>query len=337
MVPSTLDAMSLLTWINFIPARRENLQAPRDFRPSDVTVVVPVRNNQPGVEQFLEALAAIDALQLPGEVIFVDNNSAVPLRLPEIRGDRGPRLRVIRCATPGPAAARNAGARAASGRWLLFTDSDCVPTETFLRGFARAMDGSVGYAGTVRSCGTDALSRYYESQDILVPPHVHESRPQYLVTANALVWREAFLRVGGFNESFPLPAGEDIDLGFRLSQIGRLAYAPGSVVRHDFSDGFAGFARRFFRYGRGNRHLARLYPISLHPRPFLPARRTPFNCAAAFAQFGIMTLGYWAEHLSAPGDGVSRADASQKSTPAPAARVLAEVRCGEASGVRMPA
>jgi hypothetical protein len=80
--------------------------------------------------------------------------------------------------------------------------------------------------------------------------------------------------------------------------MGRLAYAPESVVKHDFADGFAGFARRFFRYGRGNRLLARRYPINLHPKPFRPARATPFNRIAAFAQFCAMVFGYWAEHLS---------------------------------------
>jgi GT2 family glycosyltransferase len=289
--------MSLLSWINFTPQRRDNLQGPTECEARDVTVVVPVRNNQHGVEQFLAALEGLHESALPREVIFVDNNSDVPLRLPERFRLKVPRVRVIRCATPGPAAARNAGAREAAGAWLLFTDSDCVPTATFVTGYAGSLDGSIGYAGNVTPCGADALSRYYESQEILVPRYVGNASPQYLVTANALVWRGAFIGIGGFDESFPLAAGEDIDLGFRLSEVGRLAYAPKSVVKHDFSDGFAGFVRRFFRYGRGNRLVAHRYRINLHPKPFRPARLTHFNRVAAIAQFCAMVLGYWTEHL----------------------------------------
>lgn len=192
--------MTLLASIDFTPKQRDTLSAPGTLTPNDVAVIVPVKNNPQGVDRFLAALASLSTAELPGEVIMVDNNSVPPLRLPERRRPEEPRIRLIRCTTPGPAAARNAGARAAAGTWLLFTDSDCVPTPTFVSGYAAAMDGSVGYAGRVSPCGDDALSRYYDSQDILIPPHTHESRPQHLITANALVWREAFARVGGFDE-----------------------------------------------------------------------------------------------------------------------------------------
>lgn len=305
--------MTLLASIRFSPKRRDSLVAPMTLDNDDVTVVVPVKDNQPGVERFLAAMENLPASALPLEVIFVDNNSDVPLRLPQCRNPRTPPVRVIPCRTPGPAAARNAGARHAAGAWLLFTDSDCVPTETFVSGYASAMNGSIGYAGRVSPCGDDALSRYYDSQDILIPPHTHESRPQHLITANALVWREAFERVGGFDERFPLAAGEDIDLGFRLSEVGRLCYAFESAVRHDFSDGLVGFARRFYRYGRGNCQLARRLATDLSPRPFRPAKRTCFNYVAAWIQFGAMFLGYRAEGKR--GSGFDSSWGAKPSTP----------------------
>lgn len=87
-------------------------------------------------------------------------------------------------------------------------------------------------------------------------------------------------------------------MGFRLSEVGRLSYAFGSRVLHDFSDGPVGFARRFYRYGRGNRQLAGRLSINLCPRPFRPAKRTCFNYVAAAMQFSAMFLGYWAEERS---------------------------------------
>lgn len=266
----------------------------RRFRCADVSLIIPVKNNQAGLQHFLTKLFQThppDAL--PGEIIVVDNGSSPPIHIPEPLTRHNAIVRLIHCLKPGPASARNAGCRVARGRWLLFADSDCEPTGSFVAGYGEAMNGSIGYAGFVASRGDDRLSRYYESQDILVPPRVREDRPQYLITANALVWRRAFNVVGGFDEQFPLAGGEDVDLGFRLSQVGLLSYAPTSVVRHDFGDGYGGFVRRFVRYGRGNRKLARDYRIDLRPKLFIPTRRNAFNWCAALAQFLCLSWGYW--------------------------------------------
>ena len=146
--------------------------------------------------------------------------------------------------------------------------------------------------------GSDALSAYYESQETLIPRHVEPSRPHYLVTANAPVWREAFDRVGGFDEGYPSAAGEDVDLGLRLGALGRLAYAESAVVAHDFSDGWRGFARRFVRYGAGNRRVGERFGVDMSPRPFAPQHRSAFNWVVAAAQYGLLWWGYRSAEVS---------------------------------------
>ena len=42
------------------------------------------------------------------------------------------------------------------------------------------------------------------------------TRPEYVITANALIWRRALQDIGGFNETITIAAGEDIDLDFAL-------------------------------------------------------------------------------------------------------------------------
>ncbi len=267
------------------------LFAPAVLRATDVSVVVPVRDNQQGVDRLLASFATLEEAEKPGEVVLVDNGSAAPLTL--AKAPNSPPARLFSCATPGPAAARNVGAAAAAGTWLLFMDSDCIATPSTIPGHAAALNGAVAYAGDVRALGTDNLSRYYDSQRTLVPPP-REDRPAYLVTANALVWRAAFEAIGGFNEHFPSAAGEDIDLAIRLETQGDLSYALGSTVLHDFDDGLLGFARRFFRYGTGNWLLDNLHPDpAWRPAPFRPERTTRFDLAAANAQFAFMWSGYW--------------------------------------------
>lgn len=145
--------------------------------------------------------------------------------------------------------------------------------------------------------GKDWLSRYYESQGVLRPmAWTEDGRPQYLISANCLVHRSALERVGGFSERFPLAAGEDVDLGLRLSQIGALRWCADASVIHDFEPSMRAFFSRFFRYGRGNRMLADGQSDStgdfFSPRPFLPLLRRPENFLLAGLAFAALGTGW---------------------------------------------
>ncbi len=275
------------------------LRAPTVMQPRDVSVIVPVRDNAKGLTRLLEALrGCVTAGHGPREVIVVDDGSQVPVT-PHL-ADGTLSVSVFRRVGSGPAAARNAGAKQASGSWLLFTDSDCEPTPTWIHEFSRTLNGSVAYAGGVRAKGHDALSKYYDTQRILIPPPGRLSHPAYLVTANALVWKPAFDCVNGFDDRFPYAAGEDIDFGLRLWRHGDISYAPGAFVVHDFQATWTSFVQRFIRYGRGNRVLADHYRASIRPRPFVPAAWSSFNAIASIVQYASMAIGYETEYLLHP-------------------------------------
>jgi len=264
---------------------------------NEISLVVPVKDNQQGVNTYIQRFFATHKIpDYPKEIIFVDNNSAVPLVIAQEFFDRELPIVLVQCRKPGPAAARNRGVEHAKGKWILFNDSDCLPTSGLLKGYVIASNGSVAYAGNVKALGKGKLSQYYESQEILVPLKTRNEQgvfvPQYLITANALVWKETFMEVGGFNEDFPFAAGEDVDLGLRLSQIGNLSYAFESVVEHNFSDSWREFYKRFIRYGKGNKILAKKWNTNLSPRLFLPNKASPFNHLAAKIQYLCLWLGY---------------------------------------------
>lgn len=289
--------MTLLSRHAFFRRKIESNYKSEKIDCSDISIVIPVKDNQKGVDCYLDTFfVSRFETSLPKEILIVDNNSQIPITISERFLNKEVNVRLMRCLKPGPAAARNMGAEHATGNWILFNDSDCIPTAMFLSGYLKADNGSLGYAGNVKSKGDDVLSKYYESQEILIPPKILEESglecPQYLITANALVWKPAFERIGGFNECIEIAGGEDVDLGLRLSQIGKLEYAMNSVVLHNFDDGYVGFARRFMRYGKGNKIIERLWGVNMKPIPFAPVCKSTFNTVVAWFQYLFLKIGY---------------------------------------------
>jgi len=284
----------LISTLGFQPRKRKEMIAPPSISCADISIVLPVKNNQKGIILFLsEFLKTHSPALYPREIIIVDNASQPPITIPKVLAESGVNITILPCASPGPTCARNLGVQYAETEWILFTDSDCVPSSDFLLGYIAAMNGSVGYAGQVKAWGKDCLSLYYESQGILIPPAVDgDTQPEYVITANALVWRPALEAIGGFNETITIAAGEDIDLGFRLREIGSLSYASAAFVYHNFDDGLLGFIRRFVRYGKGNKIISRLYTLDLTPRIFQAKHPSLCNRVLSRIQFACLSWGY---------------------------------------------
>ena len=237
----------------------------------------------------------------PTEIIVVDNNSARPVFIPDHHNDKGVPISVLACTKSGAGAARNAGAAVARGDWLLFTDSDCVPTHSFLRGYMSTSGRAIAYAGHVRGVPDTSLARFYDAEGTLLPRlkvnAAGDSMPLYIVTANALVWRRAFEACNGFNEEFDDAGGEDVDLSIRLWQIGSIELAMDSVVMHDFSDGFLGLWRRFKRYGRGNSVLEGVAGLTMKPRWNPPRNPSPYSVWLKMIQHGALCYGYYGTRI----------------------------------------
>jgi glycosyltransferase involved in cell wall biosynthesis len=262
-----------------------------------MSVIIPVKNNQRGIDCFLEAFFATHCpARLPKEIIIIDNNSDVAVQVNHSYLENGLPIRVLSCRRKGPAAARNCGVKASLGEWLLFCDSDCIPTASLLTGYLNSKKKAVAFAGNVRGTPGAYLSSYYDDEETLIPYRKYNSTganlPLYVITANALVWKRAFQECGGFDESFLDAGGEDVDLGRRLWQIGNIEYEPNSLVLHDFSDGIVGLCKRYMRYGRGNRHLEQTTGIRMRPHLRSPRKKSALNMIVMLAQYLFMSIGY---------------------------------------------
>lgn len=282
--------MTLLLRRVFSETRDSFSTPPQCISPSDISIVIPVKDNQFGISQFLQSFESnVPSHYFPKEIIIVDNNSRFPIRVPLSYVCP---LKSIFCDRIGPASARNEGFEESTAPWVLFVDSDCIPSKSLISGYLTETNTAIAYSGTVKSSRNNWMSDYYESQEILNSPKDSHGHPEYLITANTLVWREAFEFVGGFDERFPLAAGEDIDLAFRLKNVGTLQFAEESIIFHDFENSIFDFIRRFVRYGKGNRLLSQLHGIDLSPKVFRPKQKTFLNGILARLQYLSLVYGY---------------------------------------------
>jgi GT2 family glycosyltransferase len=194
-----------------------------------VSVVVPTFERPELLGRCLAALVAQDFDPMAYEVIVADNAAgASTRRLVEGWAERSrPAVRYVAGAhARGPAAARNAGWRAARGPIVAFTDDDCVPDPGWLgAGVAAFVDDVAGARGRIVVPLPEAPTDYERDAAGL---QVAE-----FSTANCFYRRDALAAVGGFDERFTAAWREDSDLFFSLRERGRrLVEAPGAVVVH---------------------------------------------------------------------------------------------------------
>ena len=162
----------------------------------------------------------------------------------------------IRLSSAGPAIARNHGARAAKGRYLVFTDHDCVPAADWLPVVPRRISAKPecmlggpkynGLPGNLYSCAHQIAANYAEQWF-----RGSTGVPGYFTTNNLGVPRDVFLTLGGFNESFRF-AHEDREFGARWAGHGLPSvWLPGAIVVHRHELTLRSFLRQQFRYGAG--------------------------------------------------------------------------------------
>ena len=231
----------------------------------DISVVIPTRNRPQRIMACLAALAAQTYDHDRFEVIVVDDGSDASLAPTVVPFRERMRLELIEQSNAGPARARNVGAARAAGALLAFTDDDCEPQEDWLAALrahsqARpdcAIGGHTVNALPKNACSTasqllvDYLYEYHSRAHSRDPDRA-PAAPPFFTSNNLAVPASVFRDIGGFDESFPLAAGEDREFCDRWQQRGyHLFHARDAVVRHAHALSLARFWRQHVNYGRG--------------------------------------------------------------------------------------
>jgi len=229
--------------------------ASRDFDAhSQVTAVIPafIPEQDLRIDPQLQRLTTV----------VVDDGNKPPLT------DSSPTVSVVRtgAAPSGPALARNLGASKVETDLILFTDHDVVLTRHLVETLATHFNdsGVVAAAPRVLTLQGGGLANLLECGRCALDLGPHRAwvspgnRVSYVPSAVLMVRRTAFEKAHGFDPQ--LLVGEDVDLVWRLSLTGRLAYDANVIAGHRARANVRDAMRRRMQYGMSAATLEQRHP-----------------------------------------------------------------------------
>ncbi len=232
----------------------------------EASAVVPSHGDAGRLRECLAALRGQTLGKRLQVVVSLDGGPPLP---PDVSGMAE---LVVEGPHAGPAAARNRGWRASSGRYVLFTDSDCLPSPDWAERLVDALAGGAdGVKGAYSSGGEAAIQRLAQVE--------FEERYRLLArrgtdlvdTYSAGFTRRALEAMDGFDESFPLPDHEDVDLSYRMKAAGMdLRFEPEALVRHRHRDTWIGYFRTKVSRGRWRTKVLRRFPRKVGGGAYTP-------------------------------------------------------------------
>lgn len=232
------------------------------------TIVIPTYERPMKLKQTFDSVCTQTVDEY--EIIVVDDGS-VSEEQDTVLDQYGTKdnIRVLRQENAGPAAARNRGWRAANGEFVLFTDDDCIVPNDWVESLVAAFEPGIAAVGGKLVPNQELLQTSRFAQAHQLRDQINYSEPDKPVsghdglnvagTANVAYRRSVLDEVGGFDESFPLAAGEDADLKRRVIAAGyKMKYVP-IAVRHNDEYRLKSFISRAIRSGEGTRHFHQKY------------------------------------------------------------------------------
>jgi GT2 family glycosyltransferase len=234
----------------------------------DVSVIIPTLGRTSRLHATLQALAGLDRATPEFEVVVVfdgcDPNGAAPtVTLPF-------RVTVLAQAHRGPGPARNLGAAAARGRYLLFLNDDTRPAADCLLAHHRAQTkfGPAAVLGRTEWDPESQVTRYME----WLAPNGHQFNFSRMTAGGQIPWTSCWstnlsvprewLKEHPFDPGFPFPALEDGEWAYRIARSSHaLRHAPEAVCFHDHRyEGPGDFRLRARLAGAAARYVARRHP-----------------------------------------------------------------------------
>lgn len=240
-----------------------------------ISLIIPVYNRPGEVEELLESLIRQSDPRF--EVVIVEDGSSVPSAEVVQRYRDRLDINYIVQENGGPGIARNTGAKAAKGDFLVIMDSDClVPPSYFETVHRHLAAGDIRFYGGADSAAPDfspmqkAVS--YSMTSIFTTGGIRGNKKSLEKftprSFNMGIDRDLFLSVGGFGK---MRIGEDIDFSRRVTATGvKAVFLPDATVCHKRRTSMKLFFKQVFIFGVARINLNIRYPKSRKAVFYLP-------------------------------------------------------------------
>ncbi len=194
-------------------------------------VIVCAYNAEKTLRRCLESLETLDYPDY--EVIVVDDGSTDATA--RIAGEFA-WVRLERIAHGGLSAARNHGARMATGEILVYTDADCIAEPDWLRALVEELTGAdaalVGGPNVPPPSDDPVIRALSRAPGGPCEVMLTDRCAEHIPGCNMAMWKWAFDQIGGFDPLFHT-AGDDVDFCWRaLDQDLKIHFTPRAVVWH---------------------------------------------------------------------------------------------------------
>jgi len=236
----------------------------------ELSIVIPTLGRADKLGRTLDRLADQQAPLDAFDVVVVADAFEPDVGGVEAAAGRRPYpLRVVQASRPGASAARNAGWKAADSALLLFLDDDVLALPALIaEHLAWHADqpeevGVLGHVGWASELRVTPFMRWLEHGVQFDYPNIQgvEAGWGRFYTANASVKRSLVERVGGFAED-ELPFGyEDLDIAYRMNDLGfRLLYNRSAAAEHLHPMTLEFWVERMPRIATSEYSFTRLHP-----------------------------------------------------------------------------
>lgn len=245
-----------------------------------LSIIIPYYNNLEGLERLLVSIRKSKKAP-PHEIIIVDDGSTIRPQKSSIRLQKN----------QGPAIARNRGAKAAKGEFVVFLDGDVEVFPDTLYQIAKVFKDDpdvVALTGVwVKEQKSNAFFPNFKAlRDWSYWINERDKSGYYYLfsTRIASIKKAVFERLGGFDETYPAPLVEDIELTYRIARRYAIIFAPLVRVRHEFET-FWPIAKKYF--------LRAYYWTKLYQRrkKFDPVATTLQEAVTTLSGVGVVFLG----------------------------------------------
>lgn len=238
-----------------------------------MSIIIPTHGRVAALTRVLSDLAAQTVAPGTFEVIVADDGSLEDPQ-PALQALTLPYpMRLLRLPKAGPAAARNRALKVCGGDLILFLNDDARPLPQCVAEHIRALEaqtqptailGAFSFPETLR---VDLFQRLLEDGGYTITTRLFQGGAvfgyQCFWTGNLSIPRVYVDQVGGFDESYPEPSHEDIELGYRLEkQLGvRVLYVPDAACGHEHAMTLAGWRKQKRMGGRNAWRMHRQHRV----------------------------------------------------------------------------